>query len=113
VTERRAERFLPEATGDDLRREKLQARALRQTAWWKRRIASGQCHYCRRQVGPRALTMDHVVPIVRGGRSIRANLVPCCRDCNARKQSLLPFEWTAYLEGFPDDAENLFPPPEP
>jgi 5-methylcytosine-specific restriction endonuclease McrA len=94
-------RFSPEATPDDLRREKARARALRQTAWWKRRIAAGQCHYCRRHVGARALTMDHVVPVIRGGRSIRANLVPCCGVCNARKQSLLPFEWDDYLRGLP------------
>ena len=45
--------------------------------------------------------MDHVVPLIRGGRSIRANLVPCCHDCNARKQSLLAWEWEAYLRELP------------
>jgi len=46
-----------------LRRERAKARELRQSPWWKRRIADGVCEYCRRRVGHRALTMDHVVPL--------------------------------------------------
>jgi 5-methylcytosine-specific restriction endonuclease McrA len=42
--------------------------------------------------------MDHIVPVVRGGRSTRTNVVPCCPDCNAKKSHLLPVEWEAYLE---------------
>ena len=68
-------RFIPEADDADLRREKARARELRQSAWWKRRIAAGVCHYCRRAVGTRALTLDHVVPLIRGGRSVRGNMV--------------------------------------
>jgi 5-methylcytosine-specific restriction endonuclease McrA len=41
--------------------------------------------------------MDHRVPLVRGGRSVRSNLVPACRTCNAAKKYLLPTEWTTYL----------------
>ena len=82
---------------DDLRRARAKARALRQTPWWKRRISSGICHYCRRQVGIAALTMDHIVPLGRGGRSIRGNVVPACKDCNTKKQSLVPVEWSEYL----------------
>ena len=90
-------RFIPEADDADVRREKARARELRQSAWWKRRIAAGVCHYCRRAVGVRALTLDHVVPLVRGGRSVRGNMVASCKDCNSKKQSLLPWEWDAYL----------------
>ncbi|HET9490802.1 MAG TPA: HNH endonuclease signature motif containing protein [Methylomirabilota bacterium] len=80
-----------------LRRERARARELRQSQWWKRRIAAGLCYYCRRQVGRGALTMDHLVPLGRGGRSVRGNVVPACKDCNTRKQSLLPVEWQDYL----------------
>jgi hypothetical protein len=38
------------------------------------------------------------VPLVRGGRSIRPNLVAACKDCNHKKQSLLAWEWQAYLD---------------
>lgn len=99
------ERYTREVDDDTLRREKARARALRQSAWWRRRVAPGRCHYCRRAVGAKALTLDHVVPLVRGGRSIRANMVPACKDCNARKQSLLAWEWQAYLDALDPSAE--------
>jgi 5-methylcytosine-specific restriction endonuclease McrA len=99
------ERYTREVDDDTLRREKARARALRQSAWWRRRVAPGHCHYCRRAVGAKALTLDHVVPLVRGGRSIRANMVPACKDCNARKQSLLAWEWQAYLDTLEPSAE--------
>jgi len=42
---------------------------------------------------PGELTMDHIVPVARGGRSTRGNIVPCCKECNIRKKQLLPMEW--------------------
>jgi 5-methylcytosine-specific restriction endonuclease McrA len=91
---------------DALRRERARARELRQSQWWKRRIATGLCYYCRRQVGHRALTMDHLVPLGRGGRSVRGNVVPACKACNDRKQSLLPVEWQDYLASLARPAED-------
>ena len=81
-----------------LRRERAKARELRQSQWWKRRIAAGVCYYCRRRVGHHALTMDHRVPLGRGGHSTRGNVVPACKECNTNKQTLVPLEWQAYLE---------------
>lgn len=42
--------------------------------------------------------MDHVVPLSRGGRTVKSNVVPCCKECNNQKKYMLPLEWTAYLE---------------
>ncbi len=81
-----------------LRREKDKARKLRDSAWWKRKKSDGICHYCRNKFKPAELTMDHVVPLSRGGVSVKENLVPCCKDCNNKKKNLLPMEWTEYLE---------------
>jgi 5-methylcytosine-specific restriction enzyme A len=93
-----AERFVPHSDAAGIRREKARARELRQSGWWKRRIADGRCHYCGREVGARRLTLDHLVPLIRGGTSVRANVVPACKDCNSAKQSLLPWEWDGYLD---------------
>lgn len=41
--------------------------------------------------------MDHIVPLIRGGKSTRANTVAACRQCNSRKKYLLPVEWEEYL----------------
>lgn len=89
--------FSIEVDEETLAREKRKARELRQTQWWKNRRAEGVCHYCRRRFPARALTMDHVVPLVRGGRTTRSNVVPCCKDCNDRKKYLLPHEWDEYM----------------
>jgi 5-methylcytosine-specific restriction endonuclease McrA len=83
---------------DVLKRERARARELRGSGWWKRRISSGACDYCGRVVGVKALTMDHIVPLGRGGRSVRGNVVPACKACNERKKALVPVEWHEYLE---------------
>lgn len=66
-------------------RERRRARELRRGAWWQAQRDRGICHYCRRQVPPDQLTMDHVVPVARGGQSRRGNVVPCCAGCNRDK----------------------------
>lgn len=83
-----------ELGGDPARvaREREKARALRKSAWWQRRLQKGVCAYCGRSVSPRQLTMDHVVPIARGGRSARGNVVPSCKECNSRKKLMTPAE---------------------
>jgi 5-methylcytosine-specific restriction enzyme A len=96
--------FYAPIDSDRLKRERAKARELRQSQWWKRRIASGVCFYCRRSVGTGALTMDHVVPLGRGGTSRRGNTVPACKECNTRKQSLVPVEWAQYLKSIAERA---------
>lgn len=83
---------------EDIEREKRKARDMRQTQWWKRKCARGVCYYCHRPTPPRELTMDHIVPLSRGGRSTRGNLVPACKECNTQKKQLLPMEWEQYLK---------------
>ncbi len=80
---------LPEKT---IARERAKARELRNSSWWKNELAKGICHYCGKKFRPEELTMDHVVPVVRGGKSVRGNVVPCCKDCNNRKKYLTPAE---------------------
>ena len=87
-----------EPTEEDIRRERNKARELRKTQWWKNRVASGRCHYCDGEFAPKALTLDHVVPLIRGGRTTKGNCVAACKECNSKKQSLLPMEWEEYLE---------------
>lgn len=73
-------------------REREKARALRKSAWWQRRVQRGACAYCGQAVPPGELTMDHVVPVARGGRSQKGNVVPACKECNKRKKLLTPAE---------------------
>jgi len=61
-------------------RTKLRAKWVRQ---------SRQCAYCP----SRADTIDHVLPLVRGGTNWEGNLVPCCRSCNSSKAGKTVIEW--------------------
>jgi 5-methylcytosine-specific restriction protein A len=80
-----------------IKKERNKARQLRATQWWKRKRSSGVCHYCHKVFDPKTLTMDHEIPLSRGGRSEKYNLVPCCKACNTQKKQMLPSEWDAYM----------------
>lgn len=84
---------------EDIRRQRNKARELRKTRWWQRKTAAGKCYYCHHIFKHQELTMDHLVPLSRGGRSTKDNLVPCCKGCNTKKQTLLPIEWEDYIGG--------------
>lgn len=84
------------------KKEKQKARELRQSQWWKRKRSNGICHYCGEKFPPGDLTMDHIVPIARGGRSVKNNVVPCCKACNTKKRQLLPLEWDEYMNSLKD-----------
>lgn len=91
------EPFSTAAADADIKRERANARELRKTQWWKRKCAAGVCFYCRKKIKPGELTMDHIVPVTRGGKSTKGNVVPVCKECNNRKKYLLPIEWEEYL----------------
>ncbi|MBE0502448.1 MAG: HNH endonuclease [Desulfuromonadales bacterium] len=90
--------MLFEPDEDQIKLERNKARELRKSPWWKNRIARGVCHYCQQEVPPAELTLDHVVPVARGGRTTKGNCVPCCKACNNQKQSLTPVEWGEFID---------------
>lgn len=49
-----------------------------------------QCQYCGRQLGSKTATIDHVIPVSKGGKTTYLNTVCCCHDCNGRKSNLTP-----------------------
>ena len=61
-------------------------RATTRASVWDR--SGGACHYCDAPLHRfRNFTIDHVVPIVRGGTNHAENLVACYRSCNAAKNA--------------------------
>jgi 5-methylcytosine-specific restriction endonuclease McrA len=89
--------FIDDTTDIAIKQERQKARELRQSQWWKRQLARGHCYYCGKSFPPSELTMDHVVPLARGGKSKKGNVVTACRDCNNKKKYMLPVEWEEYL----------------
>jgi 5-methylcytosine-specific restriction endonuclease McrA len=45
----------------------------------------GRCYYCAEAVTREKFTVDHVVPLARGGTDAASNLVTCCKYCNKIK----------------------------
>ncbi len=88
-----------------LAREKQKARDLRNSAWWRKKKSAGVCYYCARKFPPDDLTMDHLIPLSRGGSSERFNIVPACKECNNSKKYLLPAEWDDYLRMIKNKSE--------
>jgi len=89
--------FIVEISEQEIKREREKSRELRKRRWWKNRVAQGKCHWCGGSFAPEELTMDHIIPIARGGKASRNNVVPCCKECNSKKKYLLPIEWEEYL----------------
>jgi 5-methylcytosine-specific restriction endonuclease McrA len=50
------------------------------------------CQFCSQVFSASELTLDHVQPRSRGGRSSWENLVACCYQCNNRKGDRTPEE---------------------
>ncbi len=80
------------AEPEHIGREKAKARALRESQWWRNQLGHGICYYCSQKFAPSELTMDHQIPIVRGGKSTKSNVVVACKTCNSEKKYLTPFE---------------------
>ena len=96
------EYYFEKESDDHVKRERAAAKQLRSSQWWKNRLGNGLCHYCKGRFKPKELTMDHIIPIIRGGTSTRRNVVPCCPKCNQQKKYLLPSEWAEYLDRMAD-----------
>lgn len=75
-----------------IKRERAKAREMRQTPYYQDLFRKGICHYCGQKFPQDQLTLDHIVPVSRGGRSTRGNLVVACLDCNQKKKYLTPVE---------------------
>ena len=99
------------ASPEHVARERARARELRASQWWKNQLATGICHYCGKKFPPSELTMDHVIPVARGGKSDKGNVVPCCHACNQTKKYLTPAEQILAELDIPDGNDNF--PPEP
>jgi len=73
-------------------RERARAKELRKSQWWQNKLNEGICHYCGKKFPREELTMDHIVPVARGGKSNKGNIVASCKQCNSEKKYLMPVE---------------------
>ena len=79
-------------TSAQINKEKEKGKKLRKTQWWLNQVNDGVCHFCQGQFDRKELTMDHLVPLSRGGKSNKGNVVVCCKECNTRKKYHTPVD---------------------
>lgn len=107
----KAERIaLVEASWHRRRAAKMQApRVAGITKTALRKILGDRCCYCNvtmdfsiahgRSFNPTHATIEHVVPLSRGGAHDWPNMALCCRQCNTGKNARTAEEWMAHLSG--------------
>jgi len=86
------------ASEQHIRREREAARLMRKSRWWQTAIAKARCYYCAEALEKSGATMDHIVPIARGGRSTPGNVVVACKSCNTQKRDLTAADWLLYMD---------------
>jgi 5-methylcytosine-specific restriction endonuclease McrA len=55
---------------------------------------NGHCAYCGKEA---KLTLDHVIPLSKGGKHSIDNVVPACKHCNSSKQARTTEQWLRSL----------------
>lgn len=53
----------------------------------------GRCCYCEGPMPWDSMSLEHFVPISRGGGNTQDNVGFACWDCNHRKGTMMPDEW--------------------
>lgn len=65
---------------------------------WVRTARSIACYWCRKRTTPRQRHIDHVIPLIKGGVDVLANVCVACRACNQRKSAKLPEDFAGQSE---------------
>ena len=51
----------------------------------KELFSANACFYCNKELSEQEKTVDHKMPVSKGGTNAKTNLVICCRHCNSLK----------------------------
>lgn len=56
-----------------------------------------RCLYCKKILTLSTLTLDHLIPITRGGSNWPSNIAPACKSCNSKKRTRTYSEYVTLL----------------
>ncbi|HBI7094978.1 HNH endonuclease (plasmid) [Clostridium perfringens] len=56
------------------------------------------CCYCGKKLSRRERTLEHILPINRGGETVPENLAVCCEKCNKEKSDMTLQEYIEYKD---------------
>lgn len=58
---------------------------------------NGLCAYCGQHRNIKYMTVDHIIPLSKGGTDSLENLQCTCKLCNRLKSDMLPSEFTDFV----------------
>lgn len=61
-----------------------------------------ECQYCHTGINNKTGTLDHVIPLSKGGKTSWTNIVTACQACNYKKsnKSIMKPTYTPYKPGY-------------
>ena len=65
-----------------------------------------KCFYCKKNLKPSEITLDHIVPRSEGGSFHSTNLVVCCNNCNNKRGNIYFFDFCKQFN-LPKDKLNI------
>lgn len=96
------------------RRQRTDRRRRNGTKFLLYAVQNGRCFLCLRRLDRsccrRSVTIDHLVPVIRGGSDRIDNLALCHRDCNQQKRDcLLSPDWICARKRLLGSLANALP----
>jgi len=71
-------------------RQKARQKFNRMIRGWYKQMLIPRCVHCGHIFFSKEnLSVDHIVPLSRGGKNYKENLVPACIDCNCKRGNKL------------------------
>lgn len=66
-----------------------------------------RCYYCGKLLTEVTATIDHMLPLSRGGKNDRDNLCAACSPCNGFKSSMTAEEFIEYRKTVPEETLKM------
>lgn len=82
-------------SSDDKRKRRIYSQTTRELIYFE---ARGRCALCGKKLAFEDMTLDHIIPLSKGGMDDISNLQCTCSACNGFKRNFLPQEFTAHLK---------------
>lgn len=63
--------------------------------------SNGRCCHCGKELTEKTATIEHFIPLSKGGKNIPINLICSCDDCNRSKDNFIvrPHEYCKFVNG--------------
>lgn len=68
---------------------------------------NGLCAYCGQRRQLKRMTVDHIIPLSKGGTNDIDNLQCTCRKCNGLKEDMLPSEFTVFIQNMLENSMRI------